>query len=54
MICIGTTMAGLQQQRRLDDAHPAQWVDFPIEACGGDGRRICVIVYIQLVVLFDN
>jgi hypothetical protein len=35
MICIGTTMAGVQQQRRLDDAHPAQWVDFPADACGG-------------------
>jgi hypothetical protein len=54
MICIGTTMAGVQQQRRLDDAHPAQWVDFPADACGGDDRRICIIVYIQLIVLFNN
>jgi hypothetical protein len=53
MICIGTTLAGLQQRRR-DDAHPAQWFDFLVEVCGGDDQRVCEIVHIQLIVLFDN
>jgi hypothetical protein len=32
MTGIGTTMAGVQQQRRLDDAHPARWFYFIVDA----------------------
>jgi hypothetical protein len=39
-------MAGVQQQCRLVDAHPAQWFDFFVDACGGGGDRRIMQLYI--------